>query len=158
MLSFYHVTVSKRERLKRGTQWRRVTHSPQLLLSFYSYQKLGSCSRPSTCFSIILQTIPIFCQQGRKLFNIDYQLLSPFHAQWTHPNPPCIPHSGPKPATFHPLAEEQQPTSTILLHTWLISPVNKPLIITTNASLGLRMVNIQCRVLTGDDFTVLVHG
>lgn len=157
MLSFYHVTASKRAAEERHTVKEGYTLSPtppKLLL----LPETWSCSRPSTWFSIILQTIPIFCQQGRKLFNTDYQLLSPFHARGTHPNPPCIPHSGPKPATLHPLAEEQQPTDTISLHTWLISPVNKPLIITTNASLGLRMVNIHSRVLTGAHFTVLVHG
>lgn len=120
MLSFYNITVSKREWLKRDTQWGKVIHSPPFLLCFYSYQK--KAQDPPLAFQSPFKPFP-FSVRKTKLFNTNCSLSTFKHFPCPR-NPSLKYHTRPQ-QTLLPSAEGQQPTGTISLHTWLLAPVNE---------------------------------
>lgn len=63
MLSFYHVTGSKRAAEDRHTVKEGYTLSP-LLLSFYSYQKLGVAQDPQLGFQSTFKPFPFFVSKA----------------------------------------------------------------------------------------------
>lgn len=155
MLPFRHITLSKRVAEERHTVKEGYILSP-IPRGLLLLPEKGS--RPSTCFSITIQTISIFCQP--KLFNTDYSLSTFKHFPRPR-NPKLKSHTCPTFRTKTNFSSLSRGAAAHRYHNpaYLASRPSKwvSLIVTTNTSLGLWTFNIPCRVLTGADFTVLVH-